>query len=99
MPDLRQQACPLCANVSKYEVVQGSGDEPRKVFSCDICSDFVISGAAEEWLLAHPRKCEELSNLSSFLYGDLVLHIFMESSGETRALLAIPDGKANWVKA
>lgn len=97
MPDEYQQACPLCANVSKYQVVYGKGGELRKVFTCDICSEFVISDAAEEWLLAHPRKCEELSNLSSFLYGDLVLHIFMESSGDTRALLAIPDGKSNWV--
>lgn len=99
MPDLNQQACPLCANLSRYEVVCSEGSEPRKVFSCDICSDFVISHTAEQWLSAHPRKCEELSNLSSFLYGDLVLHIFMESSGDSRALLAIPDGKSNWVKA
>ena len=99
MPDLNQQACPLCANLSRYEVIQGAEGEPRKVFSCDICADFVISASAEEWLSAHPRKCEELSNLSSFLWGDLVLNIFIESNGETRALLAIPDGKSNWVKA
>ena len=76
--------------------MQGGGKR-RKFFSCDVCSEFLITPDAEAWLAAQPRKCEELSNLSTFLFGDLVLHIFMESDGETRALLAIPDAKANWV--
>jgi hypothetical protein len=96
MADVHTQACPLCSNLSNYEFVQGGGKR-RKFFSCDVCSEFLITPDAEAWLAAQPRKCEELSNLSTFLFGDLVLHIFMESDGETRALLAIPDAKANWV--
>lgn len=96
MADVRTQACPLCSNLSNYEFVRG-GAERRKFFTCDVCSEFLISPDAEAWLSSQPRKCEELSNLSTFLFGDLVLHIFMESDGETRALLAIPDAKENWL--
>ena len=98
MSNLHQQACPLCANLAKYQLVRREG-EPRKFFSCDVCAEYVISDAAEQWLRSQPRKCEDLSNLSSFLFGDLVLNIFMESDGETRALLAVPDGRDNWLKA
>jgi hypothetical protein len=96
MTDLHTQACPLCSNLSGFEIVS-AGAEQRKFFSCDICSEFLISSDAEEWLSSQPRKCEELSSLATFMFADLVLHIFMESDGETRALLAIPDEKANWV--
>lgn len=96
MSDTHTQACPLCANLSRYAFVEGGGAR-RKLFSCQICADFLITPDAEKWLASQPRKCEELSSLSTFLFGDLLLHIFMESDGETRALLAIPDARDNWV--
>lgn len=96
MADVHTQACPLCSNVSRYDLVAENGGVRRKLFCCDVCTDFLITPDAEEWLASQPRKCEELSNLSTFLWGDLLLHIFMEQEGETRALLAIPDAKENW---
>ena len=78
MPDVHQEACPLCQIDSDFEYVGGA--KKRKHFYCQRCKEFVITDTAERKLLDEANWLEELSKLAVSLNENdgEILHIFFE---------------------
>jgi hypothetical protein len=98
MPDVHQESCPLCAQIASYELIDAG---KRKWFRCNNCKNFIITDSAEKHIASSPHLRKQLSQKSSSLPDDKLLHIFVPDSssgdrGDQEALRAEIELKSTW---
>ena len=91
--EYQEQNCPLCENIARYTSVDSG---KRKIFSCNICKDFVITDNAERRLKNNSdERRSQLSDKCAKLSHSEFLHIFVKQSSDHEALNYKVETRAN----
>lgn len=53
---MNKQTCPLCNNEAFYTIIDGSNE---KLFTCRICTKYIITNAAEQRVIAQTANWQE----------------------------------------